>query len=754
MRLPWHAALSSTIVFSLLVGGFPALAQKHPQRDGENVKIEVREGFPSSAYSLSHKVTSLRNDAQLIIIQFDGPVEEDWKERVEAMGVILGDYLPDFAFLAKVKDAKDQNALKRLPFVKRVVPFHPVSKLAPQLRASLNRSSSLQVVAIGFDKRVDVGRKLRNIRGIQSVETHRHARNIARLSVSGRNLASVLESDDIVAVLPVPERKIHNDIAATIIGSDHLASTGYTGKGQVVGVADSGLDTGRVETLHPDFQGQVQQLYWHPDEKDARDAIGHGTHVAGSILGTGKASNGKYKGMAPEAKLVFHATGVEEDGYLKHVDPEQFLAESYARGARIHSDSWGSDDEGVYGLDSLIFDTFLWQHPDMTALVAAGNRGDEGWGTVGSPATAKNVIAVGASENDRADLDDDYADDPAQVADFSSKGPTQDGRFKPDLVAPGTYILSARSSLASDDHFWSPFDQYYAYMGGTSMATPILAGGVAQIRQYLNEHGYANPSAALIKSMLITGADILDEPFLAQGFGRANLQRAIESSFVDETTGLKTKGKATYSVKVTDENKPLMITLAWTDYPASPAASRALVNNLNLKVKTPRGRTLNGNDFFEPPFNDEVDNLNNVEQVWIEEPEAGIYTVTVEGYNVPKGPQPYALATSGKLVPPHIKEETKKGTVSTAKGKKRYIDYRITVKKAGTIHMSVNWNSAADVNLYLYDSKSKLIGTAATGNNPETLAQAVEKSGTYKVRVQINEGGSASFQLNLSYPGK
>ncbi len=753
LRLKWHAALSGTIVLSLMVGSFPVLANNYTEREGKHIPIQAKEGLTLSSESLNRNYSEFKPSSKLVIVQFEGPVEEDWKKRVEKLGVTLGDYLPDFAYIAKVNDEKDRTALKKLSFVKRVLPFHPVSKLSPKLKSALTKSSSVEVAVIGFDQKVDMRRTLGNMRGISSIRTNDEAPHISELRVSGRNLQSLLESDEIIAVLPVPKKKQRNDVAASIIHSDGLASTGYTGAGQIVGIADSGLDTGDLNHIHPDFEGQVDKLYAHARENETNDLTGHGTHVAGSVLGTGKASDGKYKGMAPDAKLVFHSIGADEEGSMM-LDTEQVLTEAYADGARIHSDSWGEDDYGGYSIDSLLFDKFLWEHPDMTALVAAGNTGEEGFGTVGSPATAKNVIAVGASENDRPDLRDEYADNPDQVADFSSRGPTEDGRFKPDLLAPGTFILSTRSSLASDDHFWSPFDQYYAYMGGTSMATPVLAGGVAQIRQYLNENGTPNPSGALIKSMLISGADDLQEDFRAQGFGRANLQRAIETSYIDEKTGLKTKGKATYSVKVTDEEKPLLITLAWTDYPASPIATRKLVNNLNLKVKTPSGHTLNGNDFFKAPFNDEVDNLNNVEQVWIAEPEAGIYTVTVDGYNVPKGPQPYALSTTGKLIPADIKEETKKGTVGTAKGKKKYIDYKISVKKAGTVSLSAAWEGSADVNLIIYDSKNNQLASTSSKNNPEKLDAAVEKAGTYKVRVQIDEGESAAYTLTLSYPGK
>jgi serine protease AprX len=757
LRHKWHAALSTTIVFSLLVGALPAWAKQHYDRANRHIEIEAEEGLSLISQSAIRTDSKWSNSSKLVIVQFDGPIEEEWKERVEDLGVTLGDYIPDFAFIAKLQNPKDRKALEKLSFVKRVLPFHPVAKLSPELRSVMDKSGNVEVAVIGFDEKVDMHRTLRKMgtRGVKSIRSVEGAAHVSEVTLSGRTLEKVIESEEIVAVLPIPKNKVRNDVAASIIHSDSLADTGYTGEGQIIGVADTGLDSGNVSAMHPDFEGRVKKLYDHVEDGDSGDHHGHGTHVAGSILGSGKASDGKYKGMAPDAALVFHAAE-DSDGDLL-IDPEQVLREAYEDGARIHSDSWGVDDFGEYNLSSYLFDVFLWEHPDMTALVAAGNAGEEGYVSVGSPATAKNVIAVGASESRRPDVDkysSEMADNPSEVAYFSSKGPTVDGRFKPDIVAPGTYILSTRSSLAPDDSFDAVFNPSYAYMTGTSMATPVLAGGVAQIRQYLNEKGYAHPSSALIKSLLITGADILDEDFRAQGYGRANLVRALDTSFVDETVGLKTNGKAMYTVKVSDDSKPLAITLAWTDYPASPVAHRKLVNNLNLKVKTPSGKTLNGNDFFRAPFNDEVDNLNNVEQVWIEEPETGTYTVTVEGYNIPKGPQPYALSTTGKLLPAGIKEETKKGTVSSGTGKKKYVDYRIRLKKAGTIKLSAAWDGEADVNLYLYDRNNKIIASTGSRENPESLEVAVTKSGSYKVRVQLDEGESAAYTVTMSYPGQ
>ncbi|WP_065066456.1 S8 family serine peptidase [Brevibacillus sp. WF146] len=748
MRLKWHAALSATLVVSLMIGQLPASAKRETGRKG-SLAIEAKEGL-----SLASQ-TSQKRSTELVVVQFDGPVEEEWKEQVEDLGVTLGDYIPDYAFIARVDGEKAQRALKKLSFVRNVLPFHPVSKVSPTLRSTLGKRADVDVAVIGFDRGVDMGRTLRRIveeGDAEQVKSLEEAPHISMARLSGRSLEEVIQSDEVIAVVPVPERKQRNDRAAAIIRADDLASTGYTGEGQIVGVADSGLDTGDLDRIHPDFEGRVKELYAIGRKGDASDPDGHGTHVAGSIVGTGKASDGQYKGMAPDAKLVFHSM-LDEYGYLAG-DVSDILEEAYADGARIHSDSWGVDDDGEYGLDSFLFDQFLWEHPDMTALVAAGNAGIYGYETIGTPATAKNVIAVGASENDRPELDEDEADDPDEVAAFSSRGTTADGRLKPDLVAPGSYILSTRSSLAPDENFHGLFNAFYAYLSGTSMATPVLAGGVAQVRQFLQENGVDNPSGALIKAMLISGADDLNEDMRVQGFGRANLRRAIETGFVDEKKGLKTGDVATYRLNVTDDSQPLAITLAWTDYPASLAAERTLVNNLNLRVVTPSGETLNGNDFFHYPYDDEVDNLNNVEQVWIKHPEEGVYTVTVEGYNVPMGPQPYALAANGELVSDNWQTVVKTGRLIEKSRKNRDHTYWIQAKKAGELNVTAEWDGDADLDLYVYDGDGNLIGSTDDEENPETLTVEMAEPGPYRIVIQLEEGKLARYRLQMTYPSR
>ena len=281
------------------------------------------------------------------------------------------------------------------------------------------------------------------------------------------------------------------------------------------------------------------------------------------------------------------------------------------------------------------------------------------------------MIATGASENDRFDFFI-YADGEDTMADFSSRGPCEDGRLKPDVVAPGTWIASLQSESATDENAWLPIDNYYQYQGGTSQAGPHVSGAAAVFVQYYRQtHGGATPSPALVKAALINSAVALDPsggegpvPNMDEGWGRIDLAQIIGSprryEFIDQTNLLTTGQTYEHRVVVAGPDEPLKITLAYTDVPGFPGAIPALVNDLDLRVIAPDGSVYRGNQFNDGesvPDAPSSDNINNVEAVHLQSPAPGEYVVRVIARNIvedarvdtPAVDQDFALVVSGDL---------------------------------------------------------------------------------------------------------
>jgi len=652
------------------------------------------------------------------ILQLRGPVKPADRAALERTGVALLEYLPDFAYLVRGAEAQ-LAAAGRLPQVYARTPFTLADKLSPVLLRALARGEpvAMRVHLVGWPD--EAGALTRDLQRLSLS---------AEMDVTATSLLWVASLESVRWIEPVSRPRLLNDYARSIMQVNPVwQNLGLHGAGQVVAVADSGLDTGDLATLSPDFAGRIAATHVLSEGAAWDDNHGHGTHVAGSVAGAGVQSgaitathqySGTFAGMAPEASLVVQAFEVEANGAITGLDPDyyQLFDQAYSDGARLHSDSWGdntgpiTDTEAAYGgypYGAQRTDQFIWEHPDMTIFVAAGNSGVDGTpGFLGfcfdgdgvvdpdsllSPATAKNVVTVGASESNRTSgglagfpwlllnfcfstapiSTDPISNDANGMAAFSSRGPADDGRVKPDLVAPGVNIVSNRSHASGAGTLWGQHETNpdYVYSGGTSMATPLTAGLGAVVREWLASRGLASPSAAALKALLLnTTHDMapgqygtgpaqeipFTRPNNVAGWGRADAGFMLAASpydlwIDDHTTGLSTGQSVNYThtparpLEVITSTYPVRVMLAWTDPPASLSASSQLVNDLDLVVTGPGGVTYYGNNVTTG------DRINNVEGVVINDPPLGQYSVQVTAFNVPVSSQPYALVVAGGL---------------------------------------------------------------------------------------------------------
>ncbi|MFI6260722.1 S8 family serine peptidase [Micromonospora sp. NPDC051006] len=302
-------------------------------------------------------------------------------------------------------------------------------------------------------------------------------------------------------------RRISLDHSVPQIGAPAAHQAGYTGQGVRVAVLDTGIDTG-----HPDLAGRVAEAHNFTEESAPGDLVGHGTHVASIIAGSGAASGGRYRGVAPDATLlsgkVCETQGCPDSAILAGM---QWAAVDQ-RADVINMSLGGSDTTEIDPLEEAI--NRLTAQTGTLFVVSAGNDG--GFAPVSSPSTADAALSVGAV--DRADA----------LADFSSRGPrVGDEGIKPDLTAPGVEIVAAR---AADGFIGDPVGEGYVSLSGTSMAAPHVAGAVALLAQQ-----HTDWAAGQLKATLMASAKPHPEQSAyQQGAGRVDVARAITQTVTSD----------------------------------------------------------------------------------------------------------------------------------------------------------------------------------------------------------------------------
>ncbi|MFN4298127.1 MAG: S8 family serine peptidase [Thermaurantimonas sp.] len=387
-----------------------------------------------------------------------------------------------------------------------------------------------------------------------------------------------------------------------------LAPVGFTGEGVVVGIGDDG-----AIGPHADYKGRLQQPF-------ATASTGnHGDHVAGIVFGAGNV-NPQGMGMAPGAE-VFYRT---YPGNLQNIvsDYNQYHV-------RITNSSYSDGCNTGYTNNARNMDIQTRQLPSLLHVFSAGNNGTQncnfitGWGNItGGHKQAKNVIAVGNINS----LD--------SINSSSSRGPAHDGRVKPEVVANGTSVFST-----IDPHTYASFT-------GTSMSSPGTAGTLATIYHAYKTFFNQEPKSALIKAHLMNTADDLGNrgPDFRYGFGRINARRAIQAiqnnqNFSDTILANQIK---TFTIELPANVAQLKVMLYYHDREALANAQKTLVNDLDMTVS--HGSTIYFPLILNPAPNvaaltsaavPGIDSVNNVEQIVIDTPAQGLYTITVTGKSIP-----------------------------------------------------------------------------------------------------------------------
>jgi len=723
-----------------------------------------------------------RNEGVLhYVVQFPCTPGEQERELLDTVGAEILFYLPNNAYLVRMESSRFAS-LEFAQEVRAAFRLPKFAKVDPALRVGPGQEKTLELIctpgASGSPVAGRIAKEFPAVRFITRDYHHQGGRVVCAVPAADLDafLDEVSGLEDVLSVMPWEEKILLNDNSIWVIQNyDTTNKTTYSlsatiwnhgilGTGQIACVNDSGMrntscffkygsatsNEATAQTLTPPDTGTITSskkciaYYVEPGAAsyDTSSASYHGTHTCGTVLGDNYASlststtagHDSGDGMAPNAKLVMQDVG-DAAGDLTGLngDLTTMFLQAYNAGARIHSDSWGTTVSN-YDATALDMDEFTYRYEDFLFVVAMGNSGTgQGDGSIGAPATAKDVVSVMATSNGSSSN--------ANNLTSYSRGPVDDGRRKPDVCAPGSNVNSANGGSACGTQS----------MSGTSMATPTTAGGLVLLRQYFTDGWYPtgtktaadtrNPSAALMKACLVNGAmevtgtdpfgTIKRIPSMDQGWGRVHLENALYFSGdarrtrlwdVRNADGLTTGQQAEYTINVTANTQPLKVHLVWSDPESTTLASVNLVNNLDLEVVNPSGTVYKGNVFAtgQSTTGGTADVLNNVEGFVLSSPATGSWTLRVKATSVPgTGTAPnsnrqgyalvatYATCTSAVAAPTGL-TATNNGTTGidlswgTVSGATGYIvykakgaspaagDYSVLVQQTGTTFTDTN----------------------------------------------------------------
>ncbi len=633
-----------------------------------------------------------------VVVQFKAPVTDAQRARLANAGMTLLSPLGDnafFASLSPVAGALDADAIAAEPSLYSVREIRDNWKLDTFLQADMVPEWAV----VNMKERKDGDEGFEPVFGAyvtfhKDVDLNTEAAALAARygafvrSVLGPINALVIEipqsqvkplaAEDAVmwiepAIWQLSEMNASNR-ERTGVNIVQAAPYGLTGAGVSVMVFDGGT----IRTTHVDFQGRATN-------RDSDGLSDHATHVSGTIGGAGVA-NPLHKGMAPGVTINnygFEWAGGSDFLYTNPGDLLQDYTDAITNhGVSVANNSIGNntapngnpcDWQGNYGTTDSLIDSIARGSvagKELIIVWAAGNERQSsncqntgntwpnsagGFETIAPPGGGKNHITIGAMNSN---------DD--SVTSFTSWGPTDDGRMKPDMSGPGsqngTHAGTNDGGVTSTSS--NSNNTSYNVKSGTSMAAPTVTGIVALMLEDFRVQfsGEPDPIGSTVKAILAhTAVDLTNTgPDYKTGYGSVRADGAIDfmrtGNFVEETVA---QGGVYSALVLVNPGETFKATLAWNDPPATLNAIPALVNNLDLRVFDPNGVrrfpwTLDPNNPNTPAARNAPNTRDNIEQVAVgvngEPVPAGVWRVEVVGANVPQGPQKFSLAASPFLI--------------------------------------------------------------------------------------------------------
>lgn len=567
-------------------------------------------------------------------LQFANIPNQSQRERILSTGIQLLQYLPDNAFMAAIPQRYDRSQLSNLGIVAVINPNSVQktnNKLLGDLPSYAVKSKGTVDLDIQHQWNIPSQTALIEARKLGEVLFYNPNNRTLTVRISDKKILETASLNWVFFVTtPSPAstpddtkgRSLHR---SNVINSDYASGLHYDGSGVVAGLADDGF-----VGPHIDFTGRMVNL-------GGAGGGSHGDMTSGILAGAGNLDP-TIRGMATGANLyVYDISGSSPFGSdYPHI--RNSVNNFTTLGTTITSTSYsqGCND---YTTDTQLGDQLIHDNPQFEFIFSGGNNngGDCGYGAGGQYGNITGGFKQGKNSIACGNLD------AFEVIDnSSSRGPASDGRIKPDICANG------RGQLSTDGN------NTYQVGGGTSAACPSTAGVFAQITQAYKElNGGVDAPSALLKAALLNSAEDIGNPGpdFIYGWGRVNARRTL-STLQDNryyTDSIAQSGSKLNTITVPAGTSELRVMIYWHDVEGNPASSVYLVNDIDMTVTDPSGTVFNP-WILDPTPNVTnlsanavrgIDHLNNVEQVTIQNPAAGTYSINLSGYAIPLGTQKY-----------------------------------------------------------------------------------------------------------------